>query len=200
MFWRTDVAAAILWPPDAKSQLIGKDPDAGKDWGQEEKGVTEDEMVGASLTRWTWVWANSGRWWWTGKPGVLQSMGSQRIGYSLVTEDNKILMPPPVFFLLYHMPLSPPPPAFSLSLSLSHTHTHTREVHSNNKTLNLKGQLSRIYFFYLIRTFNSFTPTPQESYKVALGFMVINIKYWNLQSNKVCKDLYCGICLTLRTR
>ena len=36
----------ILWPPDAKSRLIGKDPDAGKDWGQEEKGVTEDEMIG----------------------------------------------------------------------------------------------------------------------------------------------------------
>ena len=36
----------ILWPPDAKSWLTGKDPDAGKDWGQEEKGTTEDEMVG----------------------------------------------------------------------------------------------------------------------------------------------------------
>ena len=35
-----------MWPPDVKSQLIGKDPDAGKDWGQEEKGTTEDEMVG----------------------------------------------------------------------------------------------------------------------------------------------------------
>ena len=35
-----------LWPPDAKSWLTGKDPDAGKDWGQEEKGVTEDGMVG----------------------------------------------------------------------------------------------------------------------------------------------------------
>ena len=43
---RTDAEAPILWPPDAKSWLIGKDPDAGKDWGQEEKGVTEDEMVG----------------------------------------------------------------------------------------------------------------------------------------------------------
>ena len=42
----TEVEAPILWPPDMKSQLIGKDPDAGKDWGQEEKGVTEDEMVG----------------------------------------------------------------------------------------------------------------------------------------------------------
>ena len=45
---RTDVEAETLvfWPPDAKSWLIWKDPDAGKDWGQEEKGVTEDEMVG----------------------------------------------------------------------------------------------------------------------------------------------------------
>ena len=45
---RPDVEAEtpILWPPDAKSWLIGKDPDAEKDWGQEEKGMTEDEMVG----------------------------------------------------------------------------------------------------------------------------------------------------------
>ena len=45
---RTDVEAEtpILWPPDAESWLIGKDPDAGKDWGQEEKGMTEDEMAG----------------------------------------------------------------------------------------------------------------------------------------------------------
>ena len=44
---RTDAEAEapILWPPDVKSQLIGKDPDAGKDWRQEEEGVTEDEMV-----------------------------------------------------------------------------------------------------------------------------------------------------------
>ena len=40
------VEALILWPPDVKNWLIGKDPDAGKDWGQEEKGVTEDEMTG----------------------------------------------------------------------------------------------------------------------------------------------------------
>ena len=45
---RSDVEAEtpILWPPDAKSWLIWKDPDAGKDWGQEEKGMTEDEMAG----------------------------------------------------------------------------------------------------------------------------------------------------------
>ena len=45
---RTDIEAEtpVLWPPDAKSWLIGKDPDAGKDWRQEEKGMTEDEMAG----------------------------------------------------------------------------------------------------------------------------------------------------------
>ena len=181
---RTDVEAEtpILWPPDAKSWLIGKDPDAGKDWRQEEKGTTEDEMVEwhhqldgceswiikktehqrndvselwcwrrllrvpwitrrsnqsvlkeispeyslkdwcwswnsntfaiwceeltpwkrpwcwerlkvggegddrgwdgwmASPTQWTWVWVNSRSWWWTGRPGVLHFMGSQRVG------------------------------------------------------------------------------------------------------------------------
>ena len=41
-----EVEAPILWPSNAKNQFIGKDPDAGKDWRQEEKGITEDEMVG----------------------------------------------------------------------------------------------------------------------------------------------------------
>ena len=43
---RTNAEAPILWPLDVKSQLIRKDPDAGKDWGQEEKGMTEDEIIG----------------------------------------------------------------------------------------------------------------------------------------------------------
>ena len=78
---RTDAEAEapILWQPDAKNWLIGKDPDAGKDWRQEEKGTTDGWM--ASLTQWTWVWANSRSWWWTGRPGMLQSTGSQRTGY-----------------------------------------------------------------------------------------------------------------------
>ena len=56
---RTDAKAEtpVLWPPHEKSWLIGKDSDAGRDWGQEEKGTTEDEMAG-----WTWVWVNSGSW------------------------------------------------------------------------------------------------------------------------------------------
>ena len=43
---RTDAGAPIFWPPDVKSRLIGKDPDAGKDWTQEKKGMTEDETIG----------------------------------------------------------------------------------------------------------------------------------------------------------
>ena len=189
---RTDAEAEtpILWPPDAKSWLTGKDPDPGKNWGQEDQRSTEDHMVGwchrlngyeswtvkkaehrridvfelrcgedsweslelqgdptspfwrrsalgclwrewcwswnsstlatsceelthwkrlwcweglgaggegddrgwdgwmASLIRWMWVWMNSGSWWWTGRPGVLWFMGSQRIGQDWVTELN----------------------------------------------------------------------------------------------------------------
>ena len=168
---RTDAEVPMLWPPDAKRQPFGKDPDARKDWGPEEKGVTEDEMVGwlhwlnghefeqtpgdseglgslaccspwsqrvrhdlataqqpaaptnspkipnhqierqrpwcweglgaggegddrgwdgwmASLTRWTWVWVDSGSWWWTGRPGMLRFMGSQRVGHDWATELN----------------------------------------------------------------------------------------------------------------
>ena len=71
---RTDFEAEIpiLWPPDAESWLIGKDPDAGRDWGQEDRGW--DHWM-ASLTQWTWVWVDSGSWWWTGRPGVLRFMG-----------------------------------------------------------------------------------------------------------------------------
>jgi len=42
----------------------------------------------ASPTRWTWVWVNSGRWWWTGRPGILRFMGLQRVGHNWVTELN----------------------------------------------------------------------------------------------------------------
>ena len=71
-FGRNDPKAEtpVLWPPHAKSWLIGKDPDAGRDWGQEEKGMTGWDGWMASLTRWTWVWVNSGSWWWTGRQRV----------------------------------------------------------------------------------------------------------------------------------
>ena len=90
-FGRNDAKAEtpVLWPPHGKSWLIGKDSDAGRDWGQEEKGDDRgwDGWM-ASLTRWTWVWVNSGSWWWTGRPGVLRFMGSQRVRHDWATEMN----------------------------------------------------------------------------------------------------------------
>ena len=80
--WRTgaEAEAPIPWPPDVKNWLIWKDPDAVKDWTQEEKGTTEGwHGWMASLTHRTWVWASSRSWWWTGKPDMQQSMASQRV-------------------------------------------------------------------------------------------------------------------------
>ena len=77
----------ILWTPVANSWLIWKDPDAGQDWGQE-KGMTEWDGWMASPNQWTWVWVNSGSWWWTERPGVLQSMGLQRVRHDWATELN----------------------------------------------------------------------------------------------------------------
>ena len=85
-FGRNDAKAEslVLWLPYAKSWLIGKDPEAGSDWGQKEKGMTEDEMAGWHH----WLWVNSRSWWWTGRPGELQFMGSQRVRHDWVTELN----------------------------------------------------------------------------------------------------------------
>ena len=90
---RTNIEAEtpILWPPDVKSWLIWKDPDAGKDWGQEEKGTTEDEMAG-----WHHWLHRHGFGWTLGvgdgqgdhHHGMLQFMGSQRVGHDWTTELN----------------------------------------------------------------------------------------------------------------
>ena len=89
---RTDAEAEtpVFWPPDAKNWLTGKDPDAGKDWRQEEKGMTEDEMVG-------WHHRLDGHEF-EQAPGVgdgqgnlaccMQSMGSQRLGHNWEIELN----------------------------------------------------------------------------------------------------------------
>ena len=86
---RTNVEAEtpIFCPPYAKSWLTWKDPDAGKDWGQEEKGMTEDEMDGITDSM-NMSLSNSGRWWRTGKPVMLQSMGWQRVRHNWATELN----------------------------------------------------------------------------------------------------------------
>ena len=88
-FGRNDVEAEtpVPWPLHAKSWLTGKD------WCWEGLGAAGEWDSGwhgwmASLTRWTWVWVNSGSWWWTGRPGVLWFMGSQRVGHDRATELN----------------------------------------------------------------------------------------------------------------
>ena len=87
---RTDAEAEtpILWTPDGNNWLLkrlwcwekfnakGKGDDRGWDGRM------------ASTTKWTWIWVNSGSWWWTGRPGVLPSMGSQRVRHDWATELN----------------------------------------------------------------------------------------------------------------
>ena len=75
-FGRNDTKAEtpVLWAPHVKSWLIGKDSDAGGDWGQEEKGRWLDGIIDSMVNS-----VNSGSWWWTGRPGVLRFMESQRV-------------------------------------------------------------------------------------------------------------------------
>ena len=85
----SEAEALILWPPDAKNWFIAKD------WFWERlKARGEGTDRGwdgwmASPTRWTWVWGNSGRWWRTGKPSVLQSTGLQTVRHDWVTEQHQ---------------------------------------------------------------------------------------------------------------
>ena len=97
---RTNVEAEapILWPLDAKNWLIGKDPDAGKEWRQE-KGMTGWDSWMASPNRWTWVRVNSGSWWWTGKPGMLQFTGVTKSQMQL-SNWTELILAKWMFFLL----------------------------------------------------------------------------------------------------
>ena len=74
----------ILWPPDGKNWLTGKNTDAAKVWRQEEKRLDDIwwDCGMTSQTQWTSVWRKFGSWWWTGRPGV------QRLGVHWVTEVN----------------------------------------------------------------------------------------------------------------
>ena len=90
-FGRNDAKAEtpVLWPPHAKSWLIGKDSGVGRDWGQEEKGMTENEMAGWHR----WLFGCECEWTpgvgdGQGGPRVLRFMGSQRFGHDWVTELN----------------------------------------------------------------------------------------------------------------
>ena len=90
---RTDAEAEalILWPPHVKSWLIGKDPNAGKDWGQEEKGMTEDEMVEWHHPLKGHEFEQTQRRWRTGKCGVLRSMELQSVGHNWMIGQQQCL-------------------------------------------------------------------------------------------------------------
>ena len=72
----------LMWRMDSleNTLMLWRRESRRRGWGWEEDGRGWDGWM-ASLTRWTWVWVNSGSWWWTGRPGVLQSMGLQRVGH-----------------------------------------------------------------------------------------------------------------------
>ena len=88
---RTDAETEtpILWLLDANNWLTGKCWERLKVGGEGDNRGWDGWMV--SPTQWTRVWVNSGSWWWTGRPGVLQSMGSQRVRYHWATELNYLL-------------------------------------------------------------------------------------------------------------
>ena len=74
----------LMWRTDSfeKTLMLGKIE------GRRRSGRRGWDGWMASLTQWTWIWVNSGSWWWTGRPGVLQSMGSQRVRHDWATELN----------------------------------------------------------------------------------------------------------------
>ena len=96
-FWifirRTDAGdeTLILWPPDVKKQTHLKRSWCWE-WLKDREEGDDRGWYGwmASPTQWTWIWVGSRSWWWTGKPGILQSMGSQRVRHDWATELNWI--------------------------------------------------------------------------------------------------------------
>ena len=85
--WRWSSNTSATWW-EGRADSLEKSLMLGKIEGRRRRGRGWDSWM-ASLTQWTWVWANSGRWWRTGKPGVLQSVGLQRVGHNWVTEKQE---------------------------------------------------------------------------------------------------------------
>ena len=129
----------ILWPPDVKSWLIWKDPDTGKlEAGGEGDDRGWDGWM-ASPTRWTWVWVSSGSWWWTGRPGVLQCIGFQRVRHNWAELNWTELMS-----LEYHI-TSSILPDFSCNCS---GHVHVESTHlCRQHPLSSKGCAWPLPFF-----------------------------------------------------
>ena len=98
---RTDAEAEtpILWTPDAKNQLIGKTLMLGKIERRRRGDDRGWDGWMASLTQWMWIWVGSRSWWWTGKPGMLQSLGSKKVRHDWATELNCATPKGNIFFI-----------------------------------------------------------------------------------------------------
>ena len=87
---RTDAEteAPILWAPNWRTDSLEKTLILGKTEGRRRRGRQRMRWLDGIMTLWTWVWVSSRSWWWTGRPSVLQSMGSQRVRHNWATELN----------------------------------------------------------------------------------------------------------------
>ena len=153
---RTDAEAEtpILWPPDVRSSHL-KRPCC---WERLKVGGEGDDRGWdgwmASPTQWTWVWVNSRSWWWTGRPGVLQFMGSQRVRHDWATELNWMLST----FSLVRNPfllITPTSPCHYLHLcvvvfSFSFLKTLIRNNRHTIKHFCLKFKIEKIWYMYIL--------------------------------------------------
>ena len=89
---RSDAKAPVLWPPDVKSWLIGKDPDAGKDWRQEEKGLTEARWLDAITDSMDMSWSKLQEMVKNREAWCATILESQRAGHNWVTEQHNNLL------------------------------------------------------------------------------------------------------------
>ena len=76
----------LMWRADSLEKILM----LGEIEGRRRRGWQRMRWLDGITNSWTWVWVNSGSWWWTGRPGVLQSMGSQRVGHDWATELNQV--------------------------------------------------------------------------------------------------------------
>ena len=121
----------------------------------------------ASPTQWTWVWVNSWSWWWTGKPGVLQSVGSQRVGHEWATELNWTMLYITSPGVLYFI-------TGSLYLLTTFTHLALTSTHPASSNHQFVFCLCGFFFFFQIPYIREFI----QYLSLSLWFISLNVMPW----------------------